>query len=205
MDEHNHSHHMKPTTPTEPKPGHIQTENVASPGSAVDHSHMDHTKMAATPPPNPADNQREAVPPESTKLKADDTQAEQSPPKTESRSPDAHAHMDHETMDHSAHQHQGHDHSQHAEHSHGGSDSPHHDVHNHEQMGHGVGGHAGHHEHMVADFRKRFWITLALTIPITLLSPMIMMLFGFHLDFPGQTSSYSYCRPSSSSTAVNRS
>lgn len=38
---------------------------------------------------------------------------------------------------------------------------------------------------MVADFRKRFWVTLGLTIPVTLLSPMIMMLFGFHLDFPG--------------------
>lgn len=54
----------------------------------------------------------------------------------------------------------------------------------HEKMAH-ASGHAGHHEHMVADFRKRFWVTLGLTIPVTLLSPMIMMLFGFHLDFPG--------------------
>ena len=54
----------------------------------------------------------------------------------------------------------------------------------HENMDH-ASGHAGHHEHMVADFRKRFWVTLGLTIPVTLLSPMIMMLFGFHLDFPG--------------------
>lgn len=52
----------------------------------------------------------------------------------------------------------------------------------HHHMAHS---HAGHHEHMVADFRKRFWVTLGLTIPVTLLSPMIMMLFGFHLDFPG--------------------
>ena len=88
-------------------------------------------------------------------------------------------------MDHSLHNHEGHDHSQHAEHSHEEHESPQPEGHNHEQMGHGAGGHAGHHEHMVADFRKRFWITLALTIPITLLSPMIMMLFGYHLTVPG--------------------
>lgn len=35
--------------------------------------------------------------------------------------------------------------------------------------------HMGHdnHEHMVSDFKKRFWISLILTIPVLLLSPMI--------------------------------
>ncbi len=34
-------------------------------------------------------------------------------------------------------------------------------------------GHHDHHAHMVMDFRKRFWICLAITAPILLLSPMI--------------------------------
>ena len=34
-------------------------------------------------------------------------------------------------------------------------------------------GHQDHHAHMVADFRRRFWISMVLTIPILLLSPMI--------------------------------
>jgi Cu2+-exporting ATPase len=42
---------------------------------------------------------------------------------------------------------------------------------------------------MVADFRKRFWISLALTIPILLLSPMIQRILGMGdvLQFPGFT------------------
>ncbi|MFB0510181.1 MAG: HAD-IC family P-type ATPase, partial [bacterium] len=35
-----------------------------------------------------------------------------------------------------------------------------------------------HHAHMVVDFRKRFWISLILTLPILILSPMIQKLFG---------------------------
>ncbi len=38
--------------------------------------------------------------------------------------------------------------------------------------------HAGHHEHMVADFRKRFWISLIATIPVLALSPMIRHFLG---------------------------
>lgn len=39
-------------------------------------------------------------------------------------------------------------------------------------------GHAGHHAHMVADFRKRFWISSLLTLPILILSPMIQQFLG---------------------------
>jgi len=50
-------------------------------------------------------------------------------------------------------------------------------------------GHGGqdHHAHMVADFRKRFWISLAVTIPILALSPMIQAFLGIReaLRFPG--------------------
>jgi P-type Cu2+ transporter len=41
------------------------------------------------------------------------------------------------------------------------------------------GGHGEDHTHMVADFRKRFWISLAVTIPILVLDPMIQSFFGF--------------------------
>ena len=45
------------------------------------------------------------------------------------------------------------------------------------QTGHG--GHGGHdHSAMVADFRRRFWVTLVLTPPVLLLSPMIQHWFG---------------------------
>ncbi len=38
--------------------------------------------------------------------------------------------------------------------------------------------HGSHHAHMVADFRKRFWISLTLTIPVLILSPMIQQFLG---------------------------
>ena len=46
-------------------------------------------------------------------------------------------------------------------------------------MGHGDPGTGHHHAHMVADFRKRFWISLIVTIPILFLSPMIQSFLGF--------------------------
>ena len=48
-------------------------------------------------------------------------------------------------------------------------------------------GEPGHHAHMAADFRKRFWISLALTLPILFLSPMLQTLVGLReaIRFPG--------------------
>ena len=37
---------------------------------------------------------------------------------------------------------------------------------------------SGHHAHMAADFRRRFWISLVLTLPILALSPMLQTLAG---------------------------
>jgi Cu2+-exporting ATPase len=42
-----------------------------------------------------------------------------------------------------------------------------------------------HHAMMEQDFRRRFWVVLALTIPVLLLSPTIQDWFGFSLTFPG--------------------
>ena len=49
----------------------------------------------------------------------------------------------------------------------------------------GDGGHD--HEAMIADFRRRFWVSLVLTVPILLLSPMIQRFLGLDqtLAFPG--------------------
>ena len=59
-----------------------------------------------------------------------------------------------------------------------------------EEMNHhgAHGGHAGHHDHhahMVEDFKKRFWISLIVAIPIAILAPMLQNLFGFEVSFPG--------------------
>ncbi len=84
--------------------------------------------------------------------------------------PTGHEHAGHEHAghEHPGHQHAGHEHAGHGGHEHAG----------HEHAGHGHGGHHDHHAHMVEDFRKRFWVSLILTIPILLLSPLIQGFLG---------------------------
>lgn len=66
-----------------------------------------------------------------------------------------------------------------------------HDMMDHDKGKHGdhgpEHGHAGHDHHkmMIADFKKRFWVTLVLTIPILFLSPMIQDFFGYDYLLPG--------------------
>ncbi|MDF1572351.1 MAG: copper-translocating P-type ATPase [Bacteroidales bacterium] len=57
--------------------------------------------------------------------------------------------------------------------------------HNHENHEDHSGSHdhSGHHAMMIKDFRKRFWVSLAATIPILVLSPMIQDLIGYDLTF----------------------
>ncbi|WJJ96459.1 copper-translocating P-type ATPase [Algibacter luteus] len=83
--------------------------------------------------------------------------------------------MDHSKMDHSKMKNKKEDHSKM---NHGSGD---HSGHN---PGHGQMGH-DHHKMMIADFRKRFWVTLVLTIPILFLSPMIQEFFGYEFLLPG--------------------
>ena len=56
--------------------------------------------------------------------------------------------------------------------------------HHHAHQGHG-GGHDKHAGHDPEMFRRRFWLTLALTIPLVVTSEMVMDWFGYELDFPG--------------------
>ena len=55
------------------------------------------------------------------------------------------------------------------------------------QMSHTGSDHTDHHAHMAADFRKRFWISLVLTLPILVLSPMLQKLVGLReaISFSG--------------------
>ncbi len=63
-----------------------------------------------------------------------------------------------------------------------------HDGHNgHQGNGHGGHGHADHHKHMAEDFKKRFWFSLILTIPVLILSDTIQEWFGFAVDFRGRS------------------
>jgi Cu2+-exporting ATPase len=62
--------------------------------------------------------------------------------------------------------------------------------HEHEKMQHGANpsmGMAGHDHHkmMIADFKRRFFVVLFLTIPIMLLSPMIQHWLNVHWQFTG--------------------
>jgi Cu2+-exporting ATPase len=56
--------------------------------------------------------------------------------------------------------------------------------HQHDEHQHG-GNHRNHHKMMIEDFKKRFWISLVLTIPILLLSPMVQDLLGVSWTFSG--------------------
>jgi P-type Cu2+ transporter len=51
------------------------------------------------------------------------------------------------------------------------------------------GDHQSHHAHMVADFRRRFWVSLILTLPILALSPLIQKTVGIRetLGFAGDS------------------
>ena len=50
----------------------------------------------------------------------------------------------------------------------------------------GMAGH-DHHKMMVADFRKRFWISSIISIPILFFSPMIQEFFGYEYLLPGNS------------------
>ncbi|MGS0971696.1 MAG: copper-translocating P-type ATPase [Candidatus Izemoplasmataceae bacterium] len=47
--------------------------------------------------------------------------------------------------------------------------------------------HHNHHKMMIEDFKRRFFVTLILTIPILVLSKTIQGWFGFSIDFTGQS------------------
>ena len=88
-----------------------------------------------------------------------------------------HEENNHESM---GHEHMNHEHMDH-------------DKGSHEKMGHdmhsGHSGHSGHGHHamMVKDFKKRFFISLIITVPVLMLSPMIQGFLGIDLRFTGDS------------------
>ena len=93
-------------------------------------------------------------------------------------------------MNHKEHEHHGHhgttteepkDHSMHKHHQGMKHQEP---KSGHEHQSHGKDhDHHDHHAHMVADFKKRFWISIGVTLPILALSPMIQAFLGFREAF----------------------
>jgi Cu2+-exporting ATPase len=58
-----------------------------------------------------------------------------------------------------------------------------HDSHGHGEVdGHDHGDHVGHDPEV---FRRRFWVSLALTVPLVMTSEMVMDWFGYEIDFYG--------------------
>ena len=87
---------------------------------------------------------------------------------------------DHKKNHEGHHDHNHHeDHKHHHDHKHQKDKKEHagHDHHGHN--GNGSHDHSEHHEMMIRDFRKRFIISVIITIPILLLSPMLQGLLGF--------------------------
>ncbi|MDY0406941.1 heavy metal translocating P-type ATPase [Virgibacillus sp. 179-BFC.A HS] len=86
-------------------------------------------------------------------------------------------------------QHSHHHHQEpvnHERHRHADEHRDHHAHEGHNHGGHGGHGHHGHHEHgnMVKDFKKRFYISLFVTIPILIMSPMIQSFIGVDWQVP---------------------
>ncbi len=73
--------------------------------------------------------------------------------------------MDHSKIDHSKMDHSKMDHGDHG------------------AIPMGMAGH-DHHKMMIADFKKRFWLSTILTIPILVLSPMIQIYWATSWRFP---------------------
>ncbi len=48
---------------------------------------------------------------------------------------------------------------------------------------HGASGH-DHHRMMIKDFKKRFWVSLVLSVPVILISPMVQSILGYTLHIP---------------------
>jgi len=104
-------------------------------------------------------------------------------------------HQNHDEQHHSEPQpHHGHDHGHHQEHA-----QPDHSGHQkNDRAGHegavpgghqnhshpGGEDHQGHHAAMAEDFKRRFFISLVIAVPILILSPMIQMFLGVDWRFP---------------------
>lgn len=89
--------------------------------------------------------------------------------------------------------HQNHDYSEHSyNHEHDPGNPGEHKNHDSNKSDHNHGdhksnhNHGDHHKQMAEDFKRRFWISIFLTIPVLLLSSTIQQWFGYELVFAGR-------------------
>jgi Cu2+-exporting ATPase len=96
-------------------------------------------------------------------------------------------HTDHTThhADTAADPHADHDMPEHNEHESAAGDHEGHSMASNDHGGH-ASGHGGHGDH-IGMFRRRFWWSLLLTIPVVITSHMVMDWFGYDHDFPGMS------------------
>lgn len=143
--------------------------------SEMDHSKMDHVDHAAM------------------------EHAPEEPKKPQSVEPVDHSKMDHSKMDH--HDHAAKEHAPEApqkpqpvepvDHTKMDHSKIDHSKMDHTAMGHDAdenAGHEDHHDHhlmMVNDFKRRFFVSLFITVPILFLSPMIQSFMGVNWKFTG--------------------
>lgn len=80
---------------------------------------------------------------------------------------------------HNKHNHQHKEADDHQHHD----NNEHHDNHEHHD-------HTEHHQMMIKDFKRRFWISLIITLPILLLSPMVQELLGFEFSLSHMADKY---------------
>lgn len=107
-----------------------------------------------------------------------------------------HIHKEHneEHNTHKNHNHDQHEHSHKHSHDHSGEENKeHHNHHNHDHHNHeDHKGHSchdlsntDHHKMMIEDYKKRFYLSLILTIPVLILSPLIQSFLNFSFTFTG--------------------
>ncbi len=99
--------------------------------------------------------------------------------KTSDENPEHNKHMDH------ARKSQHPDNEDHNENMMHDSQSSHQESNPGEHANHESHDHADHHAMMVADFRRRFFVSIILMVPILALSPMIQTFLGIDWRFPG--------------------
>ncbi len=70
-------------------------------------------------------------------------------------------------------------------------ENKHRQQHNHQdEQGHEHHDHTEHHQMMIEDFKRRFWISLIITLPVLLLSPMVQDLLGFEFSISESVDKY---------------
>ncbi|MFI7495648.1 heavy metal translocating P-type ATPase [Kocuria sp. M4R2S49] len=80
------------------------------------------------------------------------------------------------------------DHEQHADAATHGQAMPHDHAHSAIDEDHQVHTHGEHAGHSTAMFKNKFWLSLALSVPVVFFSPMVAHLLGYHVpEFPGST------------------